>query len=98
MQACRYLREHARSIAGKSQLFINAYAKALEVIPRQLCDNSGFDATDVLNKLRQKHAMKDGSGSKFGVNVNGGRPTLYQGSLLCIKILHDSSLFESLSM
>ena len=69
---CRYLREHARSIPGKSQLFINAYAKALEVIPRQLCDNSGFDATDVLNKLRQKHAMKDGSGSKFGVNVNGG--------------------------
>jgi hypothetical protein len=28
----------------------------LQVIPRQLCDNAGFDATDVLNKLRQKHA------------------------------------------
>jgi len=70
----RYLREHARSIAGKGQLFINAYAKALEVIPRQLCDNSGFDATDVLNKLRQKHAQKDGSGRQFGVNVNGGSP------------------------
>lgn len=27
-----------------------------QVIPRQLCDNAGFDATDVLNKLRQKHA------------------------------------------
>jgi hypothetical protein len=47
---------------GKAQLFINSYAKALEVIPRQLCDNSGFDATDVLNKLRQKHALADGSG------------------------------------
>ncbi|RYF44038.1 MAG: hypothetical protein EOO38_18360 [Cytophagaceae bacterium] len=52
---CRYLREHARSIAGKSQLFMNAYAKALEVIPRQLCDNAGFDSTDILNRLRQKH-------------------------------------------
>ncbi|RWW43219.1 hypothetical protein BHE74_00051141, partial [Ensete ventricosum] len=29
---------------------------ATQVIPRQLCDNAGFDSTDVLNKLRQKHA------------------------------------------
>jgi T-complex protein 1 subunit eta len=29
MEVSRYLREHARSIAGKSQLFMNAYAKAL---------------------------------------------------------------------
>lgn len=49
-----------------------AYAKALEVIPRQLCDNAGFDATDVLNKLRQKHALPDGSGKNFGVDVNTG--------------------------
>ncbi|RRT37171.1 hypothetical protein B296_00046947 [Ensete ventricosum] len=73
MELSRYLRQHARTIAGKSQLFINSYAKALEVdndecflkssifltlqvIPRQLCDNAGFDSTDVLNKLRQKHA------------------------------------------
>lgn len=69
---CRFLRDHARTIAGKSQLFINAYAKALEIIPRQLCDNAGFDATDVLNKLRQKHASKTGDGNNFGVDVNTG--------------------------
>ncbi|KAK9811765.1 hypothetical protein WJX72_009677 [[Myrmecia] bisecta] len=72
MEISRYLRDYARTIAGKSQLFINAYAKALEVIPRQLCDNSGFDATDVLNKLRQKHAIKSGEGKNFGVDVNTG--------------------------
>ncbi|KAI4382193.1 hypothetical protein MLD38_008188 [Melastoma candidum] len=60
MEISRYLRQHARSKAGKSQLFINSYAKALEVIPRQLCDNAGFDATDLLNKLRQKHALPSG--------------------------------------
>ncbi|KVH87571.1 Chaperone, tailless complex polypeptide 1 [Cynara cardunculus var. scolymus] len=60
MELSRYLWQHARNIAGKSQLFINSYAKALEVIPRQLCDNAGFDATDVLNKLRQKHALAAG--------------------------------------
>ncbi|XP_071723299.1 T-complex protein 1 subunit eta isoform X2 [Rutidosis leptorrhynchoides] len=68
----RYLRHHARSIAGKSQLFINSYAKALEVIPRQLCDNAGFDATDVLNKLRQKHALASGEGAAYGVDINTG--------------------------
>lgn len=35
---------------------ISAMAKALEIIPRQLCDNAGFDATNILNKLRQSHA------------------------------------------
>jgi hypothetical protein len=44
----------------------------MQVIPRQLCDNAGFDATDVLNKLRQKHALADGSGRNYGVDVNSG--------------------------
>lgn len=57
MNLSKYLRDYARSIPGKQQLIINAYAKALEVIPRQLCDNAGFDSTDILNKLRQKHAQ-----------------------------------------
>jgi T-complex protein 1 subunit eta len=30
-QLSRALREHARTIPGKAQLFINAFAKALEV-------------------------------------------------------------------
>ncbi|KAJ7530635.1 hypothetical protein O6H91_14G011800 [Diphasiastrum complanatum] len=72
MEISRFLRQHARSIAGKSQLFINSYAKALEVIPRQLCDNAGFDATDILNRLRQKHALSSGEGALFGVDINNG--------------------------
>lgn len=72
MEISRHLRDHARSIPGKNQLFINAFARALEVIPRQLADNAGFDATDVLNKLRQKHALKDGSGVNSGIDVNTG--------------------------
>eukprot|EP00475_Leptophrys_vorax_P039182 TRINITY_DN7032_c0_g1_i1.p1 TRINITY_DN7032_c0_g1~~TRINITY_DN7032_c0_g1_i1.p1 ORF type:complete len:572 (-),score=59.84 TRINITY_DN7032_c0_g1_i1:76-1641(-) len=72
MEISRHLRLHARTIAGKQQLFINAYAKALEIIPRQLCDNAGFDSTDVLNQLRQKHALPSGEGVRFGVDVNTG--------------------------
>ena len=57
MELSKYLRDYSRTIAGKEQLLIGALAKALEVIPRQLCDNAGFDATNILNKLRQKHAQ-----------------------------------------
>ena len=57
MELSKFLRDHSRSIAGKEQLIFAAMAKAFEVIPRQLCDNAGFDATNILNKLRQKHAQ-----------------------------------------
>lgn len=57
MELSRILRDYSRTIAGKEQLLIGAIAKALEIIPRQLCDNAGFDATNILNKLRQKHAQ-----------------------------------------
>lgn len=59
MEISKILRDHARTIPGKQQLVISAFARALEVIPRQLCDNAGFDSTDVLNKLRMKHAHGD---------------------------------------
>lgn len=39
-----------------------AFARALEIIPRQICDNAGIDSTDVLNKLRQKHAKHHPTG------------------------------------
>ncbi|KAG5601626.1 hypothetical protein H5410_032996 [Solanum commersonii] len=44
----------------------------MQIIPRQLCDNAGFDATDVLNKLRQKHALPSGEGAPYGVDINTG--------------------------
>ncbi|XP_046746670.1 T-complex protein 1 subunit eta isoform X2 [Diprion similis] len=67
MELSRTLRDYSRTIAGKEQLLIGAIARALEVIPRQLCDNAGFDATNILNKLRQKHHQ----GNKwYGVDIN----------------------------
>jgi len=66
MELSAYLREHSRTIFGKSQLLITAFAKALEVIPRQVSSNAGMDPTDVLNKLRMKHAH---GGKWFGVDV-----------------------------
>ena len=69
MELSRALRAHARTMTSKGQIFVNGYAKALEVIPRQLCNNAGFDANDVLNKLRQKHHSGH---AQFGVDVSTG--------------------------
>jgi len=66
MELSAFLREKSRTIFGKSQLILAAYAKALEVIPRQVASNAGMDPTDVLNKLRMKHAT---GGKWFGVDV-----------------------------
>mmetsp|Transcript_6927 Transcript_6927/g.7563 ORF Transcript_6927/g.7563 Transcript_6927/m.7563 type:complete len:586 (+) Transcript_6927:45-1802(+) len=70
MELSNALRLHSRTIQGKQQLIMNAFAKALEVIPRQLAENAGIDSTDVLNKLRKEHATaKNGEGVWMGVDV-----------------------------
>jgi len=56
MEVSAYLHNYAdEKIPHKQQSIIKAFAKALEVIPRQLCDNAGFDSTDILNRLRVEH-------------------------------------------
>ena len=69
MELSRHLREYLRTISGKEQLVVSSFAKALEVIPRTLSDNSGLDSTDILNKLRQKHAKGSEEGRWIGVDV-----------------------------
>mmetsp|Transcript_34378 Transcript_34378/g.63562 ORF Transcript_34378/g.63562 Transcript_34378/m.63562 type:complete len:591 (-) Transcript_34378:119-1891(-) len=71
MEVSKYLRDYALTIEGKGQLIVSAFAKALEVVPRQLCDNAGFDATDILSALRRKHAQDD-DGKWYGVDITNG--------------------------
>jgi len=53
---------------------MQAFARSLEIIPKQLADNSGMDSTDVLNSLRKCHAVKTKPEDMWiGVNVLGGR-------------------------
>ncbi|KKY26904.1 putative t-complex protein 1 subunit eta [Phaeomoniella chlamydospora] len=56
MEVSGYLHVHAdKNVPNKQQAIVKSFAKALEIIPRQLCDNAGFDATDILNRLRVEH-------------------------------------------
>jgi len=56
MELSKHLREKARSMQDKRQFIVAAFAKALEIIPRQLVENAGFDSTEIVSKLRAAHA------------------------------------------
>ncbi len=66
------LREHAATVGGREQLAIEAFATAMEIIPRTLAENAGLDAIDILVNLRSAHEGK--RGNKFaGLNVFDGK-------------------------
>ncbi|HOO53701.1 MAG TPA: thermosome subunit alpha [Methanothrix sp.] len=49
------LREYAATVGGREQLAIEAFAEALEIIPKTLAENAGFDQIDTLVALRSSH-------------------------------------------
>lgn len=55
LEISKRLREFALTIHGKQQLLIEAFANSLETIPKQLAQNAGFDATEIVDLVRQKH-------------------------------------------
>ncbi|PKL59566.1 MAG: thermosome subunit, partial [Methanomicrobiales archaeon HGW-Methanomicrobiales-4] len=64
------LREFATTIGGRAQLAIEAYATALEVIPRTLAENAGLDPIDMLIALRTAH---ENGQKNVGLNVFEGK-------------------------
>jgi len=64
------LREYAATVGGRAQLAIEAFASALEVIPRTLAENAGLDPIDMLVEIRAAHEK----GKKtHGLNVFEGK-------------------------
>ncbi|MFQ5901108.1 MAG: thermosome subunit beta, partial [Thermodesulfobacteriota bacterium] len=70
-EAAKVLREYARSIKGKEQLAVDAFAESLEAIPCALAENAGLDPIDVMVEIRSKHEGK--GGARFGLDVNDGK-------------------------
>lgn len=64
------LRSEAASVGGREQLAWEAFAKALEIVPWTLAENSGLDAIDTLIKLRSAH--EKGKGARAGLDINTG--------------------------
>ncbi len=50
------LRDYADSVGGREQLAVEAFADAIDVVPRTLAENAGLDPIDSLVDLRSQHA------------------------------------------
>jgi len=71
IEVARQLRRYATQVGGREQLAIEAFADAVEVIPRTLAENGGLEPIDVLVDLRSAHEKDDGK--YIGVNVFTGK-------------------------
>ena len=76
----RDLRAYAESIGGREQMAIEAFASALEIIPRTLAENAGLDPVTTIIELRKSHA--DGNANS-GINVEeGGVMDMFEANVL----------------
>jgi len=71
VEVAKELRKYANKVGGREQLAIEAFASAMEVIPRSLAENAGLDPIDILVSLRQAHDKEDGK--NMGINVFTGK-------------------------
>lgn len=65
------LRDYARSLGGREQFAVEAFAKAMEIVPKTLVENGGFDTITLLTQLRAKH--REENGKNYGVNPFTGK-------------------------
>ena len=64
------LRDYAPSVGGREQMAIEAFANAIEIIPKTLSENAGLDPIDMMLEIRNAHKK----GKKYaGINVLGGK-------------------------
>ena len=64
------LRDYGPSVGGREQMAIEAFANAIEVVPKTLSENAGLDPIDMMLEIRRAHK----TGKKHsGINVLGGK-------------------------
>lgn len=63
------LREYAPTVGGREQMAVEAFADAVEIVPRTLAENAGLDPIDMMIKIRAAHKK----GMKYaGIDVESG--------------------------
>jgi len=71
VEVAKELRTYATKVGGREQLAVEAFADAVEIIPRTLAENAGLEPIDIIVELRSAHDKKDGQYQ--GVNVFTGK-------------------------
>jgi len=64
------LRDYAPSVGGREQMAIEAFANAIEIVPKTLSENAGLDPIDMMLEIRSEHKK----GNRYtGIDVLGGK-------------------------
>ena len=71
IELAKQLRDYAETVGGREALAVNAFADAVEIVPRTLAENAGLDSIDMLVDLRARHEKADGK--NIGLNVYEGK-------------------------
>jgi thermosome len=71
VEVAKELRGYATKVGGREQLAIEAFADAIEIIPKTLAENAGLEPIDIVVELRAAHEKADGE--QMGVNVFTGK-------------------------
>ncbi|MFB6280938.1 MAG: thermosome subunit beta [Haloferacaceae archaeon] len=69
VEIARRLRDYADGVSGREQLAVEAFADAVELVPRVLAENAGLDPIDTLVDLRAAHEEGD---ARAGLDVSTG--------------------------
>jgi len=64
------LKRYAHSLSGREQLAVEAFANAMEVIPKTLVENAGLDPIDTMTELKAAHTKKQ---KWAGIDVFSGK-------------------------
>ena len=71
IEVAKQLREYAETVGGRESLAIDAFANAVEIVPRTLAESAGLDRIDILVDLHAKHEKPNGK--NLGLNVFDGK-------------------------
>jgi len=71
IEIAKELRKYATTVGGREQLAIEAFADAVEVIPRTLAENAGLEPIDILVEMRSVHDKAEGK--NMGINIFTGK-------------------------
>jgi thermosome len=71
VEIAKGLRNYATKVGGREQMAVEAFAEAIETIPKTLAENAGLEPLDIIVNLRAAHDKPDGQYK--GVNVFTGK-------------------------
>jgi thermosome len=99
-ELAKRLREYGMKVGGREQLAIEAFGETLEMVPKTLAENAGFDPIDIMVSLRSAHEKKDGINQGVDVMKGGVKDMKKQGVIEPLRVKEQAirSAAEAASM